>query len=159
MEITERKTNRLKNYNYSSPGAYFVTICTKNREKILSKISVGATIGRPTEVRLAKCGLIVDEAISNIPKIYPMISVDKYVIMPDHIHLIIQIHADEFGRAMPAPTIQTVIAQLKGYVTKKYGTPIWQKLFYDHIIRNKHDYEEISKYIDNNPAKWLYEGY
>jgi len=79
--------------------------------------------------------------------------VDKYVIMPNHIHLILLI-SDDHGRAMRAPTISTVVNQLKGYVSKQIGYSIWQKLFHDHIIRNNADYLDIWKYIDENPVRW-----
>ena len=83
-----------------------------------------------------------------------MISVDKYVVMPNHIHMIVSINADAGGRPMGAPTISTVINQMKGYVTKKIGFPVWQKLYHDHVIRGQQDYDEIWQYIDENPAKW-----
>lgn len=154
MGLPERKPNRLRNYDYSTPGAYFVTICTDGKKCILSEITVGATIGRPPEIILSEYGKITDEAIRNIERIYPAISVDKYVIMPNHIHLLLQIHTDECGRAMPAPTVSTVIQQMKGTVTKQAGCRIWQKLFHDHIIRNDGDYSMIWNYIDTNALKW-----
>ena len=73
--------------------------------------------------------------------------------MPDHIHLILIIHGDECGRAMHAPTVMRVIQQMKGYVTKQLGLSIWQKSFFDHIIRNRDDYEKHVKYIYENPMK------
>ena len=104
---------------------------------------------------LSEYGNIVETAIKNIPLKYTSVSVDRYVIMPNHIHLLLQIHIDENVRAMPAPTVSTVIQQMKGYVTKQIGFPVWQKLFYDHIIRNGNDYREIWEYIENNPLKWV----
>lgn len=98
--------------------------------------------------------MITDEAINNISEIYQNITVDNYVIMPNHIHLLLQIHSDENGRPVVAPTIDRVIQQMKGYVTKQIGEPIWQKLFFDHIIRGEQDYGEIWQYIENNPIKW-----
>ena len=92
MELPKRKNIRLKDYDYSQAGAYFVTICVKERKNILSETTVGANIVRPNEIRLTKYGEIVKSAINNIPKYYPNISVDNYVIMPDHIHLLLQIH-------------------------------------------------------------------
>ena len=77
--------------------------------------------------------------------------------MPDHIHLLLFVHSDENGRPMVAPTMSRVVQQLKGYVTKRIGVSIWQKLFFDHIIRNKEDYLEHAKYIYDNPKKWCYE--
>lgn len=95
-----------------------------------------------------------------------MITVDYYVIMPNHIHLLMQIHADADGSAMRSPTmdlnmnpkmnvsIDTVICQMKGYVTKRIGRSIWQRSYYDHVIRNRQDYEETVKYICENPVRW-----
>ena len=104
---------------------------------------------------LTKYGKIADDAINNISKIYPQITVDYYVIMPNHIHLLFQIYNDdENGRPMVAPTVSRVVKQFKGYVTKMVGEPIWQKLFYDHVIRNREDYDEVSKYIYENPIGW-----
>ena len=157
-----RKPIRLENYDYSQNGAYFITICVKDRLPILSEISasaVGASIARPKDIRVPKpeltdIGLIVERAIQSIPLHYENISVDKYVIMPNHVHLLIRIDS-ESGRAMLAPTgISGIVQQMKGYVTKQYGKAIWQKSFYDHVIRSERDYLEIWQYIDGNPAKW-----
>ena len=82
--------------------------------------------------------------------------VDKYVIMPNHIHLIIVIKG---GRAMHAPTVSNIIGQMKSFVTKRVGIPIWQKSFYDHIIRDEADYLRIAEYMENNPAKWAEDKY
>lgn len=153
MELPKRKNIRLKDYDYSKPGAYFVTICVKERKTILSEITVGANSVRPNEIRLTKYGEIVKSAINNIPKYYPSVTVDNYVIMPDHIHLLLQLHSDESGRTVFAPTINRVIKQTKGYITKQMGFSIWQKSFNDHIIRGEKDYKEIWEYIENNPIK------
>ena len=153
MELPKRKPNRLPFYDYSTPGAYFITICIKEKQCILGHI-VGASIARPQTVTLSKYGIIVDAAIQAIPKHYPAISVDHYVVMPNHIHLLLQINTDTNGRPMVAPTISTVVQQLKGTITKQIGCSIWQKLFHDHVIRAEQDYLKIWTYIDTNPAKW-----
>ena len=152
-ELLKRKDVRLKNHDYSASGGYFLTICTLERRNYFWE-NVGATIGRPQDVILSQYGHIVNEAINNIPLIYPALYVDCYVIMPDHIHLILIIRADEYGRPMVAPTISRVVQQLKGYITKRIGRSIWQKLFVDHVIRNREDYEEHVKYIYDNPIRW-----
>ena len=86
---------------------------------------------------------------------YETVMLDKYVIMPNHIHMILILKSMESnGRAMRAPTISAIINQFKGYVTKQIGFSIWQKLFYDHIIRDEAEYKRIWQYIDENPAKW-----
>ena len=151
----KRKANRLSEYDYSSPGAYFITICTWKKRCILGKIAVGAGIARPPIVELSEYGRAVQSAICSIESHYENITVNNYVIMPNHVHLILQIHTNEDGRAMPAPTVSTVIQQMKGTVCKQTGQKIWQKLFYDHVIRNEDDYWEIYNYIDSNPVKWI----
>ena len=153
MEFTARKPNRLTDFSYNAPGAYFITICTKGKKCTLWK-NVGASIARPQPLPLSSTGKIVEQAIQNIPIKYPALSVDHYVVMPNHIHLLLQIHTDPNGRPMAAPTISTVVQQMKGYASKKAGTQLWQKLFHDHVIRNQQDYLEIWKYIDGNPANW-----
>ena len=130
-----------------------MTLCVKDRSPILWK-SVGASIARPQTPPLSTWGKIVATAIQNIPTHYPAISVDHYVVMPNHIHLLLQINTDDDGRPLPAPTISVVVQQLKGVVTKQIGHSIWQKLFHDHVIRNEQDYLKIWNYIDGNPSKW-----
>lgn len=150
MELPKRKRTRLKNYDYSQNGAYFVTICVKDRKAILSDVIVGANSVRPKEVHLTEYGKIVKKAIQDIPKHYSAISVDNFVIMPDHIHLLLQIHSNIDGRTLFAPTIDRVIKQMKGHITKQIGFSIWQKSFNDHIIRGESDYKEIWQYIEYN---------
>lgn len=151
--LPKRKPNRLKCFDYSSCGAYFITICVQNKECILWD-NVGATIGRPQDIVLSEYGITVDSVIKNIPRFYSHVNVDKYVIMPNHIHLILNIQFFEIGRPMVAPTISTIIQQMKGVVTKKIGFSIWQKSFHDHIIRNEKEYLKIWEYVENNPLKW-----
>ena len=155
-ELQKRKRNRLENYDYSSCGAYFLTICTSERRNYFWD-NVGAAIGRPQDIVLSQYGKIVDEAINNIPKIYPVLKIERYVIMPDHIHLLLVVYADEYGRPMVAPTMSRVVQQLKGYITKSIGHSIWQKLFIDHVIRDREDYEAHVKYIYENPIHWQYD--
>ncbi len=150
MDVPKRKPNRLPEFDYSTPGAYFITICTRNRKNLFWE-DVGASIARP---QLTQWGQIAEKAISQIPKHYPAISVDRYVVMPNHIHLLLQINTDTDGRPMVAPTISIVVQQLKGVITKQIGQSVWQKLFHDHVIRNEQDYLKIWEYIENNPAKW-----
>lgn len=116
--------------------------------------NVGASNARPPIPQLSKPGKIVADAISNIQNHYPAVSVDHYVVMPNHLHLLLQINTDCDGRPMVAPTISQVVQQFKGVVTKQIGCSIWQKLFHDHVIRNQNDYLKIWEYIDSNPVKW-----
>ncbi len=152
IELPKRKDKRLKDFDYSSCETYFITVCTKEKQKLLSGI-VGALIGRPSNV-LTIYGKIVDEAINNIEKKYVGIKLENYVIMPDHIHLLVSILPDESGRPMGAPTMPNVINQLKGYASKKAGFSLWQKSYYEHIVRNTTDFEIKWQYINDNPVSW-----
>lgn len=139
-------------YDYSSEGLYFVTICAKDRRNLFSRISVGAAIGRPPKTELTACGRAVQSAVESIPMHYENTSIDHYVIMPNHIHFIIKI--GNTGQPTAAPTLSRIVNQFKGYVTKQTGNSIWQKGFYDHVIRDEDDYLTKANYIENNPAKW-----
>ena len=168
MEHRNRKPNRLPGYDYASHGAYFVTICTANREPLFWEMDnhgdhnkhgdshVGAAISRPqAALQLSPAGRLAEQAILAIPVHYPAVSVDKYVIMPNHIHAIIRIEPSEKdGRMISAPTLSTVIGQMKRWVSKQLGRPIWQKSFYDHVIRNEKEYLDDWNYIHQNPGKW-----
>ena len=149
----KRKNIRLNQYDYSSPGSYFITICVKERKQILSNIISDEGVCLPPKIVLTQYGKIVESAINNIPMIYSVISVDNYVVMPDHIHLLLRIHTDENGMPVYAPTIDRVIKQFKSYVTKQIGFSIWQKSYNDHIVRGIEDYNNIWEYIDGNPIK------
>ena len=154
MELPKRKQNRLTEYDYSAPNAYFITICTKNRKNLFWK-DVGAIIDRPENVPLTPLGMAAQESVCNIPDHYPAITVDHFVIMPNHVHLLLQINTDPDGRSMIAPTISTVVRLMKGSVTKHAGFSVWQKGFHDHVIRNEADYLDIWNYIEGNPSKWI----
>jgi REP element-mobilizing transposase RayT len=149
----KRKQIRIDDYDYSTPGAYFITVCPANREKIFWSNCRGE-LRSPANVPLSNMGIIVDNEIKKLNTIYNTVRVDQYCIMPDHIHFIISINTDENGRTQFAPTISRVIKQFKDSITKQIGRPIWQKSFYDHGIRNQRDYDEIWEYIENNPLKY-----
>ena len=159
-ERPARKKNRLDSYDYSQPGAYFVTVCTRGREKLLwEPAAVGAAISRPPDEHRLPCALsgygrIVDQAICNLPEHYPHIQVDQYVVMPNHIHLLLSVSETESGRLIAAPTLSTVIGQMKRWASKEAGIPLWQKSFHEHVIRDREDYLAVWNYIYGNPAKW-----
>ena len=152
-DFPKRRQNRLVPFDYSAPSAYFITVCTRNRRNLFWT-NVGAIIDRPENVPLTDLGHLVRESIEEIPKHYPAVTIDNYVIMPNHIHLLLQICTDEDGRSMIAPTISTVVRQMKGSVSKQAGESVWQKGFHDHIVRGNADYQDIWRYIEGNPGKW-----
>lgn len=94
MELIKRKQNRLTDYDYAQNGAYFITICVNDRKPILSSITVGADIIRPNNIKLTNIGKVVDYSINSILLHYDGVFVDNYVIMPNHIHMIIRIEND-----------------------------------------------------------------
>ena len=151
--LSKRKLIRIEDYDYSTPGAYFITVCTANREKIFW-YGVGADIIRPENVPLSIAGKIMEQGILQISEHYENVSIDKYCVMPDHIHFILRIESDIDGRMVSAPTVSTVVGSMKRWVSKQIGRSIWQKSFYDHGIRNQQDYDEIWEYIENNPLKY-----
>lgn len=158
-EFHKRKPTRLKDFDYNMEGAYFITICTQNRKNILSTI-VGE--GSPLP-QLSHYGKIVDKWVQKIPDKYQEISVDNYVIMPNHIHLLLLLTKKD-GRGDPSPTVVSVIGWLKCQVTKEINEAcnivrgrVFQRSFYDHIVRNREDYKEIYKYICENPIRWHFD--
>ena len=151
--LPKRKPIRIADYDYPAPGAYFITVCTTNREKIFWS-DRKSELCSPANVPLSDIGMIVNNEIQKLNTVYDSVRVDKYCIMPDHIHMILIIDSDENGRTQFAPTVSRVMKQFKGSITKQVGRPIWQKSFYDHGIRNQQDYKEIGEYIENNPLKY-----
>lgn len=158
MELPKRKPNRLKGYDYSQNGGYFITVCVQDKKRILSRIIVGE--GSPLP-HLTVYGQITDKYVRLINKKYPAIQIVKYVIMPNHIHILAEIYNGPFGTGDPSPTIDKAIAWLKYQTTKEInllrktpGDRVWQRSFHDHIIRGRQDYEEIWQYIDENPLRW-----
>ena len=160
MELPKRKAPRLREWDYSNPGAYFLTICTADKQCLLSRIvPVGEGLA-PPETKLSEIGKIVEAQIRDLPRRYPSVSLDKYVILPNHVHLLISLTDGEIsGGASPSPTAVDVVRVVKSMSARlcraQFGVyPLWQRSFYDHIIRSEKDYLEIWQYIDSNPARW-----
>ena len=166
-KLPKRKDIRLKNYDYFEPGAYFITICTKNKEKLLWNGEldvqnfdwklVGAHRVRPQNLPLSELGMVVEEKLNRWDGVYEGVYLSSYVIMPNHLHIIVVMLPNGSGRTRCAPTVSHMVKMFKETVTKQLGINIWQKSFYDHIIRNKRDFDEISKYIYENPLKWQFD--
>lgn len=160
MNRSVRKKNRLQGYDYSKNGAYFITICAKDRAELFGKIiAVGGDVHIAPNLKLSQIGEVIRNAIDKLPSIRCDIVVDKYVIMPNHLHSIVIIkRGDVFnarGDVDIAPYgVSDFIRTLKIITTKQIGFSPWQRSFHDHIIRNEDDYTRIAEYIENNPAKW-----
>ncbi|HWR22075.1 MAG TPA: hypothetical protein VN366_01245 [Feifaniaceae bacterium] len=171
MELPKRKKIRLKGYDYSQNGAYFITVCVKDGYEMLGKVAVGRAA---PGIQLSEYGMIVHKEIEETPLYYQGVMIDKFVVMPNHIHMIVAINREngapgatciENGapRAMcidngapraTRPTVSTVITALKKKVNKMIGFSIWQTSYHDHIIRSEREYQKIWEYIDMNPLKW-----
>lgn len=150
-DFFERKRLRLKNFDYSSNNFYFVTVCIKNKEPLLSNI-VGddahivpkGDLIAPKRIVLKPYGEIAEKHILRINTMYQNAYVEKYIIMPNHIHMLVFIDGydnktvNDVGTVRaPSPTsLSTIIRTFKTMVTKEIGTPIWQRSFYDEIIKN-----------------------
>ncbi len=152
--MKKRKNIRLKNYNYSSPGYYFITICTKNKKYYFRNEVITQ---------------IINNCWNAIPEHFNNIKLDEFIIMPNHIHGIIIINSR--GRIYPAPTetptykksnsnkiLPIVISTFKAAITRKLNPIIenfkWQRSYYEHIIRNDIELDNIRRYINENPIKW-----
>ena len=161
-ELPKRKHPRLKWFDYSTCGAYFVTICTQNRKCLLSHI-VGRGLA-PAEEKITECtwlGEIAEQQLLLLKERYSFLTVDQYVIMPNHIHAIL-IFDDKAAGASPRPTLSDVMCAYKSLTTREcrrrgFKEKLFQASFFEHIIRNLDDYQNIAKYIYDNPCQWYYD--
>ena len=159
--LSVRKYIRLKGYDYSKAGYYFITICVKNRENILGEV-VGDDAHIVPFVRLSEYGRIVRKHILNISCSYSDVYVDKYIVMPNHIHMILILQNNSGTMWASSPTtarIPSIIRSLKTLVTKECEFSLWQRSYHDHIIRDEAEYQRILKYIDENPKRWFEDVY
>jgi putative transposase len=154
----QRRSLRLSNYDYSWQGAYFVTICTCDKVSLFGRIVKG-------KMDLNSFGTIVERVWKEIPGHYPGVNNELFIVMPNHVHGIIAIHDIERAGSKPAPTqkypLSEIVRAFKTYSSRSINTirnikgiSVWQRNYYEHIIRNENDYREIGNYIINNPTKW-----
>jgi len=158
-DLLKRKQIRLKDYDYSSAGMYFLTVCVNDRHEMLGKVVVDDAHIVQQFTQLSGQGKIVQKYIENINLVYDDVLVDKYVIMPNHIHMIIVLGYTSENWTMWASSttkvpISNIIRSFKVLVSKEIGFSIFQRSYHDHIIRNESEYQKIWQYIDTNPAKW-----
>lgn len=158
-----RRSIRLKGYDYTAAGAYFVTICLRRREGILSRIVAGQVVLSPT-------GELVEAVWRRLPEYFPRVTLDAFVIMPDHLHGVILLRG-----AAPAPTaprngrpkgsrpgsLAAIVQSFKSVSTRRInraqntaGRRVWQEDYYEHIVRDEADMARIRRYITANPSRW-----
>ena len=154
-DLPKRKHPRLDHYDYSSAGGYFITICTQGKRCLLSHV-VGRGLA-PAEIQYTAYGQIARTQLFLLEQRYPSLRIDRYVIMPNHIHVIMIL--EEAEGAAANPTITDIVCAYKSLTTRacKKVRPIdkvFQTSFYEHVIRGRKDYDEIAEYILNNPKQW-----
>ena len=168
-----RKHPRLKVFDYSSTGAYFITICTQNRRCILSRV-VGRGLApavingcnlengdNESQIELKPIGIIVEQQLLLLEERYTCLEICEYVIMPNHIHIVFAL-SKETAEASPRPTIMDIVCSFKSLATRECKKvykidKLFQTSFFEHVIRDRNDYNKIVKYIYENPVKWYYD--
>lgn len=173
-DIRHRRSIRLKGYDYSEAGASFVTICTQGMEYLFGDIG-------DNEMRLNDAGTMVRDLWHKIPDHFPHTDIDEFVVMPNHVHGIIVIVGAQFiapfdcdainnnknqgvmkqGAINRAPTVGEIVRAFKARCTHAINQirntprrPVWQRNYYEHIIRNEEEMNRIREYIIDNPARW-----
>ena len=144
-----RRSLRLPGYDYSRAGAYFITACTQNRVMLFGGVIDG-------DVRLNEMGTIVQQTWEDLPRHYLGIALDAFIVMPNHVHgIIILAHESERRHAIPEIVrgFKTFSARRVNERAGKSGV-LWQRGYYEHVIRNEKALDRIRAYIANNPARW-----
>jgi REP element-mobilizing transposase RayT len=154
----DRRSIRLRDFDYGAAGAYFVTLCTVDRACLFGTITGG-------EMCLNTLGALVEAAWQDTPRLRPNIALDACVVMPNHLHGIVIIETETDAGAgggvqlrSPARTIGAVVRGFKAATTRQADTPLWQRNYYEHVIRDDRDLDRIRQYIANNPAAWDHDG-
>ena len=143
----ERKRNRLEHFDYSANGSYFVTVCAENRRCLFGNIYPGSET-----VELTQCGRSIVSAIEKTVETYSGVEIPEYVIMPNHVHMIIELKNQQ-------KTVSQIVSYFKWNASRATGVRLWQKSFYDHVIRNEKDYLAILEYIAFNLKQWALDRY
>lgn len=162
-DLSQRKNTRLKGYDYSENGYYFITICTHNKFHLYGQI-IGSIQESSDSVhmKLNENGIIVKSVIDNLSELFTDIKIDNYIIMPNHLHMIVVIFRERTIHESPLQK-RSLLSQIVGYTKMNISKQIhsinkninvWQRGYHDHIIRNKHEYQKILEYIETNPLKW-----
>jgi REP element-mobilizing transposase RayT len=168
---SRRKNSRLQGFDYAQEGAYFVTICTHNRICLLGEVI-------EKEMRLNAWGRVIQSVWLQTAKLRSYLSLDSYVIMPNHLHTVFFLQNHEWATQRVAPTMETspggpapcsvgaIIGQFKSQATKRIKSSgripiehLWQRNYYEHVVRDEDDLNRIRQYIEDNPANWLEDEY
>ena len=146
----QRRANRLKNFDYGSTNCYFVTFCVKDGASLLWRWR-----GEEWEHELSDFGLAVERAVLSVDGV-KNIHLHHYAIMPNHVHMIIELLRTDNGER---EQLSDVVRYVKSQISREIGNSIWQRSYYDHVIRDEKDYQRVWEYVENNPAKWKEDRY
>ena len=144
-------------YDYSSAGSYFLTVCTKDKRCTLGTVGRD-DLGAP-QVQLTARGTLAQRYICAIETAYHDVTVEKYAVMPNHIHILLTLHNGAPGSARPTQRIPRLVAALKRVTNRAAGEELWQTSYYDHVVRGEADFLRIWSYIHTNPARWAEDEY
>ena len=191
MDLAKRKRQRLREFSYSETAAYFITVICSKREHLLGRIDpLNNVLRKPVRggvpdaprpeisnraeitIELSGIGKIVDEKIREMDEKFPGVSIDHFVIMPNHVHLLLSVDETCGASRTPPPTVvnsrnnqrsnETIpqfVSYLKRSTNKESGLKIWQRGYHDHVIRDSHDYQIRWKYLTDNPSRWAEDEY
>lgn len=164
MIAPKRKACRMSTWDYSKAGSYFLTFCTAGRRPLLGEIRL-IDKGDSDEVRIkpSKTGLACSLAIETVSSAFPWARIDRFVVMPNHVHVLLTV-SEESKLTHARQGVSQVVAYIKRETTRKRTcenrhTAIWQRGFHDRIVRNEVEYARLREYIDNNPRKWALDRY
>lgn len=153
-DVHHRRSIRLKNYDYSQAGAYFITLCVQNRECLLGEIV-------DKHMHLSPTGENVFLQWTNLPQRFSGLELDVFVVMPNHFHAIISVNPVGQGAASSAPTIGKILRAFKSIsavegnrLLNRSNQPFWQRNYWEHVIRNEKELMMLRQYIVDNPAQW-----
>ena len=150
----KRKPTRLPHYDYSETGTYFITVCTKDKHCIFGRVLDAASEAETPVMQMSHTGLLVWQQIQTMANFYEHIAIDHFVVMPNHIHLLLSIHQSKEETTPANASVPRFVSTLKRFSNKKAGMELWQRSYHDHVVRNEPDYLRIWQYIDSNAAKW-----
>ena len=158
-QLPKRKSNRLPDHDYGQAGVYFITICAAEKTCLFGQIVAPERENQAAEVRLSPYGEILAEQICRMSDSASAVCVERWVIMPNHVHLLLRVKED--GRADRASNaaIPQFLSALKRITNRRAAVSLWQRSYYDHVVRNEEDYLRIWAYMENNPAKWAEDRY
>lgn len=162
-DLPQRKPLRKEGFDYDFCGVYFITICTQDRREILSQI-VGVDVPDDPydyqQIKLTDYGTIADKYVKQLNDFYNHLSIEWYVIMPNHIHILLNVLDGTSRTSSPTKqhsTVSQFVSTFKRFCNKEYGGNIWQRGYNDHIIRDREDYEKHVRYIVENPMNWYFD--